>query len=157
MSMVFYAGKAFLEMDNPPIVMITDRNDLADQLFDTFAACKQLLRQEPVQAKNRKDLKKLLKTAGGGIVFTTIQKFFPEEDSEEFDMLSDRGNIIVIADEAHRSQYGFAARVVYQKDKDGNEIGTKTVYGFAKYIRDALPKATFIGFTRNPNEKEHNF
>ncbi len=107
-----------------------------------------------MQAQNRGDLKKKLKTAGGGIIFTTIQKFFPEDGSDIFDELSDRKNIIVIADEAHRSQYGFAAKTVYEKDEDGNELGTKTTYGFAKYLRDALPNASFIGFTGTPIEKE---
>ena len=154
LSMVFYAGKIVLEMNNPTIVIITDRNDLDDQLFDTFAASKQLLRQEPIQAGSRKKLKHLLRTAGGGIVFTTIQKFFPEGGGEDFGLLSDRSNIIVLADEAHRSQYGFAARTVYEKDEAGNEIGTRTAYGFAKYLRDALPNASFIGFTGTPIEKE---
>ncbi|MFZ2193479.1 MAG: type I restriction endonuclease subunit R [Candidatus Moraniibacteriota bacterium] len=154
LSMVFYAGKIVLDLDNPTIVVITDRNDLDDQLFETFASSKQLLRQEPVQVENRDDLKKKLKTAGGGIIFTTIQKFFPEEGSETFDQLSDRKNIIVIADEAHRSQYGFGAKNVYQKDAQGNEIGLKTKYGFAKYLRDGLPNASFIGFTGTPIEKE---
>ncbi len=154
LSMVFYAGKIVLEMNNPTVVVITDRNDLDDQLFDTFAASRQLLRQEPVQADSRKKLKALLQTAGGGIVFTTIQKFSPEDGSERFDLLSDRSNIVVIADEAHRSQYGFAARTVYEKDEAGNEIGTRTAYGFAKYLRDALPNASFIGFTGTPIEKE---
>lgn len=154
LSMVFYAGKIVLDLDNPTIVVITDRNDLDDQLFETFASSKQLLRQEPVQVENRDDLKKKLKTAGGGIIFTTIQKFFPEEGSETFDELSDRKNIIVIADEAHRSQYGFGAKTVYEKDSEGNEIGMKTKYGFAKYLRDGLPNASFIGFTGTPIEKE---
>jgi len=148
LSMVFYTGKSVLKLNNPTIVVITDRNDLDDQLFDTFAGCKQLLRQEPVQAKNREDLKELLRVAGGGIVFTTIQKFFPEDGSANFDLLSERKNIIVIADEAHRSQYGFGAKTT---EKDG-EIITK--YGFAKYLRDALPHASFIGFTGTPIEKE---
>jgi type I restriction enzyme, R subunit len=154
LSMVFYAGKLVLELDNPTIVVLTDRNDLDDQLFDTFAASRQLLRQDPVQAENRGDLKEKLKTAGGGIIFTTIQKFFPEEGSTSFDLLSDRKNIIVIADEAHRSQYGFAAKTIYEKDEAGKEIGSRTAYGFAKYLRDALPNASFIGFTGTPIEKE---
>ena len=154
LSMVFYAGKIVLELNNPTIVVMTDRNDLDDQLFETFASSKQLLRQVPEQVESRDDLKNKLKTAGGGIVFTTIQKFFPQEGSETFDELSDRKNIIVIADEAHRSQYGFAAKTVYEKDAQGKEIGTKTKYGFAKYLRDALPNASFIGFTGTPIEKE---
>lgn len=148
LSMVFYTGKSVLELNNPTIVVITDRNDLDDQLFDTFASCKQLLRQEPVQAGSRENLKELLRVAGGGIIFTTIQKFFPEVGSANFDLLSERKNIIVIADEAHRSQYGFGART---SEKNG-EIITK--YGFAKYLRDALPHASFIGFTGTPIEKE---
>ena len=148
LSMVFYAGKSVLQLDNPTIVVMTDRNDLDDQLFDTFANCKQLLRQDPTQAQNREDLKNLLKVAGGGIVFTTIQKFFPENGAAKFDLLSERKNIIVIADEAHRSQYGFGAKT---REKDG-EIFTR--YGFAKYLRDALPHASFIGFTGTPIEKE---
>ena len=148
LSMVFYAGKIVLELDNPTIVVITDRNDLDDQLFDTFAGSKQLLRQEPIQANNRAHLKKLLKTAGGGIIFTTIQKFSPEEISENFDLLSERKNIVVIADEAHRSQYGFGAKTLI---KNGEAF---TKYGFAKYLRDALPNASFVGFTGTPIEKE---
>jgi len=148
LSMVFFTGQAVLKLDNPTIVVITDRNDLDDQLFDTFAGCKQLLRQEPVQAENREHLKKLLKVAGGGIVFTTIQKFSPEDHGEVFDLLSERKNIVVIADEAHRSQYGFGAKTTV---RNGEAF---TSYGFAKYLRDALPKATFIGFTGTPIEKE---
>lgn len=148
LSMVFYAGKIVLELDNPTIVVITDRNDLDDQLFDTFAGSKQLLRQEPIQANNRAHLKKLLKTAGGGIIFTTIQKFSPEEISENFELLSERKNIVVIADEAHRSQYGFGAKTLI---KNGEAF---TKYGFAKYLRDALPNASFVGFTGTPIEKE---
>ncbi len=154
LSMVFYAGKIVLDLDNPTIVVITDRNDLDDQLFDTFAGSKQLLRQEPVQAENRGHIKELLKTAGGGIIFTTIQKFFPTDGSVDFDLLSERKNIVVIADEAHRTQYGFGAKTVYEKDEKGKEIGTRTAYGFAKYLRDALPNASFIGFTGTPIEKE---
>ena len=154
LSMVFYAGKIVQTLNNPTIVVITDRNDLDDQLFDTFAASKQLLRQEPVQAKSRSDLRKLLNTTGGGIIFTTIQKFSPFEDEDTYPLLSERKNIIVIADEAHRSQYGFSAKTQYIKDETGNEIGTKTTYGYAKYLRDALPKASFIGFTGTPIEKE---
>ncbi|RKX61819.1 MAG: DEAD/DEAH box helicase [Thermodesulfobacteriota bacterium] len=150
-SMVFYTGKIVLAMDNPTILVITDRNDLDDQLFDTFAASKQLLRQEPVQAEDRGHLKELLKVASGGVVFTTIQKFHPEEGNV-YETLSKRENIIVIADEAHRTQYGFKAKTIDDKDKDGNVIGKKVVYGFAKYLRDALPKATYLGFTGTPIE-----
>jgi type I restriction enzyme R subunit len=151
LSMVFYTGKIVLAMDNPTILFITDRNDLDDQLFDTFASSKQLLRQEPVQANNREQLKDLLKVASGGVVFTTIQKFQPEEGNV-YEKLSDRKNIIVIADEAHRTQYGFKAKTIDDKDNRGNVIGKKIVYGFAKYMRDALPNATYLGFTGTPIE-----
>ncbi|KPZ21807.1 type I restriction endonuclease subunit R [Pseudomonas coronafaciens] len=152
LSMVFYTGKIALLLNNPTILVITDRNDLDDQLFDTFAASKQLLRQEPVQAKDREDLKALLKVASGGVVFSTIQKFQPEEGNV-YEELSDRRNIVVIADEAHRTQYGFAAKTVDEKSADGTLIGKKVVYGFAKYLRDALPCATYLGFTGTPIEK----
>jgi len=144
LSMVFFTGKIVLTLDNPTILVITDRNDLDDQLFDTFASSKQILRQDPVQAENREHLKKLLRVASGGIVFTTIQKFQPEEGNI-YDQLSDRKNIIVIADEAHRTQYGFKAKI----EKETGNIK----YGFAKYMRDALPNATYIGFTGTPIEK----
>ena len=168
LSMVFYAGKLITEpaMENPTIVVITDRNDLDDQLFDTFAASLQLLRQEPVQAESREHLKKLLKVASGGIVFTTIQKFLPNTSTvlrqaqhnssvstAVYEQLSDRRNIIVIADEAHRTQYGFEASLKDVKDKVTKEvIGQRIAYGFAKYMRDALPNATYIGFTGTPIE-----
>ncbi len=113
---------------------------------------KQLLRQTPVQAENREDLKKLLKVASGGIVFTTIQKFRPDEGNI-YEELSNRKNIVVIADEAHRTQYGFKAKIIDEKDDNGNKIGEKIVYGFAKYMRDALPNATYLGFTGTPIEK----
>ncbi|MBU0473967.1 MAG: type I restriction endonuclease subunit R [Bacteroidetes bacterium] len=151
LSMVFYTGKTVLALHNPTILVITDRNDLDDQLFDTFAASKQLLRQEPVQAENRQHLKELLKVASGGVVFTTIQKFQPD-DGNVYEELSDRKNIIVIADEAHRTQYGFKAKTIDDKDDSGNVIGKKIVYGFAKYMRDALPNATYLGFTGTPIE-----
>ena len=144
LSMVFFTGKIVLTLNNPTVLVITDRNDLDDQLFDTFASSKQILRQDPVQAESREHLKKLLKVASGGIVFTTIQKFQPEEGNI-YDQLSDRENIIVIADEAHRTQYGFKAKI----DKETGNIK----YGFAKYTRDALPNATYIGFTGTPIEK----
>ena len=151
LSMVFYTGKIVLVMDNPTVLVITDRNDLDDQLFDTFAASKQLLRQEPVQAENRGHLKELLKVASGGVVFTTIQKFQPDEGNV-YETLSERRNIIVIADEAHRTQYGFKAKTIDAKDENGNVVGKKIVYGFAKYLRDALPNATYLGFTGTPIE-----
>jgi type I restriction enzyme R subunit len=152
LSMVFYTGKIVLALDNPTVLLITDRNDLDDQLFDTFAAAKQLLRQEPVQAESREHLKSLLKVAAGGVVFSTIQKFQPQEGNV-YDLLSDRRNIVVIADEAHRTQYGFAAKTVDETGADGKVIGKKVVYGFAKYLRDALPNATYLGFTGTPIEK----
>jgi len=151
LTMVFYTGKIVLVMDNPTVVVITDRNDLDDQLFDTFAACKQLIRQDPVQAESREHLKSLLKVASGGVIFTTIQKFQPD-DGNVYETLSDRRNIIVIADEAHRTHYGFKAKIIDEKDASGRVIGKKTVYGFAKYLRDALPNATYIGFTGTPIE-----
>ena len=151
LSMVFTSGKIVRALDNPTILVITDRNDLDDQLFDTFAASKQLLRQEPVQAEDRQHLKELLKVASGGIVFTTIQKFQPDEGNV-YEELSSRSNIVVIADEAHRTQYGFKAKTVDDKDENGNVIGQRTVYGFAKYMRDALPNATYLGFTGTPIE-----
>ncbi len=151
LSMVFYTGKIVLALDNPTILVITDRNDLDDQLFDTFAASKQLLRQEPVQAEDRNHLKELLKVASGGVVFTTIQKFQPEEGNI-YELLSNRENIVVIADEAHRTQYGFKAKTIDDKNEQGNVIGKKIVYGFAKYMRDALPNATYLGFTGTPIE-----
>ena len=152
LSMVFYAGKLIHNLDNPTIVVITDRNDLDQQLFDTFAASTSLLAQPPVQAESREHLKTLLKVASGGIVFTTIQKFFPENDRSAYDKLSERRNIIVIADEAHRTQYGFQAKLIDTKDDSGNLNGKRIAYGFAKYLRDAVPNATFIGFTGTPVE-----
>ncbi len=152
LSMVFYTGKIVLALNNPTIVVITDRNDLDDQLFDTFAACKQLLRQEPKQVENRQQLKELLRVASGGVIFTTIQKFQPEQGNV-YEELSDRRNIVVIADEAHRTQYGFSAKTVDDKNAAGDVIGKKVVYGFAKYLRDALPNATYLGFTGTPIEK----
>ncbi len=153
LSMVFFTGKLVLQLNNPTVLMITDRNDLDDQLFDTFASSKQLLRQVPVQAENREHIKKLLKVASGGIVFATIQKFQPEEGNV-YEQLSDRRNIIVIADEAHRTQYGFKPKTIDVKDDDGNVVGQRIVYGFAKYMRDALPTATYLGFTGTPVEKD---
>ncbi len=153
LSMVFLAGKIILKLNNPTIVVITDRNDLDDQLYDTFVDSKQLLRQVPVQAQSRDGLKELLHVASGGLVFTTMQKFWPEEGNV-YPTLSDRRNIVVIVDEAHRTQYGFKARTVEEKDGRGKVIGNKVVYGLAKYLRDALPNATYIGFTGTPIEKE---
>lgn len=149
LSMVFYAGQIIThpEMKNPTLVILTDRNDLDDQLFGTFGNCQELLRQKPVQASSRENLKELLNVSGGGVIFTTIQKFAPAEGNV-FDTLSERSNIVVVADEAHRSQYGFSGRVV--ETDDGSEIR----YGNAKYIRDAIPNASYIGFTGTPIEKE---
>ena len=146
-TMIFYSGKLIQKLDNPTIVVLTDRNDLDDQLFGDFAGCQDILRQKPVQANNRENLKELLKVASGGIVFTTIQKFFPEQDSQKYPALSRRDNIIVIVDEAHRSQYGFASKIITKKDK------ISVTYGYAKHLRDALPNASFIGFTGTPIEK----
>ena len=144
--MAFYAGRVILEpaMENPTIVVITDRNDLDDQLFGTFARCQELLRQAPVQAVDRADMRAKLRVASGGVVFTTIQKFFPEEKGDRHPVLSERGNIVVIADEAHRSQYGFDAKV-------NTQTGVVT-YGYAQQVRDALPNASFIGFSGTPIE-----
>jgi type I restriction enzyme R subunit len=144
--MAFYAGQLVREqaMENPTIVVITDRNDLDDQLFGTFSMCRDLIRQTPVQAESREDLQKALSRASGGVVFTTIQKFAPEK-GEAYPLLTDRRNVVVIADEAHRSQYGFKARI----EKTG-----EIAYGFAKHLRDALPNASFIGFTGTPIEQD---
>ncbi len=147
LTMVFYSGKLVSNFNNPTIIILTDRNDLDDQLCGTFAKCSDLLRQSPKQATDRKELQKLLKVSAGGIVFTTIQKFFPDDEKEKYPVLSERDNIIVIADEAHRSQYGFSAKILDKKDK------TLITYGYAKYLRDALPNASFIGFTGTPIEK----
>ena len=135
LTMAFYAGAIIrdLAMNNPTIVVLTDRNDLDDQLFGTFSRCRDLLRQDPTQAESRADLRNKLSVNVGGVVFTTIQKFFPEEKGDSHPILSDRRNIVVIADEAHRSQYDF-------------------IDGYARHMRDALPKASFLGFTGTPIE-----
>lgn len=135
LTMAFYAGRIILHpaMENPTIVVLTDRNDLDNQLFGNFALCKDLLRQTPLQAETRAELVNLLKVESGGVVFTTIQKFFPEDGDNSFPVLSRRRNIVVIVDEAHRSQYEF-------------------IDGFARHMRDALPGASFIGFTGTPIE-----
>ncbi|MBE9002018.1 type I restriction endonuclease subunit R [Nostoc sp. LEGE 12447] len=155
LSMVFLAGKLVLNqnLQNPTIVMLTDRNDLDDQLFDTFAGCQQLLRQDPQQAGDREQVRQLLNTNSGGIIFTTVQKFSPADGETLYPQISPRPNIIVLADEAHRSQYGFTAKQVNVLDAEGNVIGKRTKYGFAKYIRQALPNATFVGFTGTPVEQ----
>ncbi len=146
--MAFYAGRLVRhpELDNPTIVVITDRNDLDDQLFGTFSMCRDLIRQTPVQAESRDNLRAALSRASGGVIFTTIQKFSPANVEAIYPILSDRRNIVVIADEAHRSQYGFRARIA---QKTG-----EIAYGFAKYMRDALPNASFIGFTGTPIEND---
>ena len=133
--MAFYAGRIIREpaMENPTIVVLTGRNDLDDQLFGTFSRCQDLLRQPPVQAESRAHLRQLLSVAAGGVVFTTIQRFLPEEKGDRHPVLSDRRNIVVIADEAHRSQYDF-------------------IDGFARRMRDVLPNASFIGFMGTPLE-----
>ena len=135
LTMAFYAGRIIREpaMANPTVVVLTDRNDLDDQLFGTFARCRDLLRQPPVQADSRADLRRKLAVEAGGVVFSTIQKFFPDEKADRHPLLSERRNIVVIADEAHRSQYDF-------------------IDGFARHMRDALPNASFIGFTGTPIE-----
>ncbi|MBI5780814.1 MAG: type I restriction endonuclease subunit R [Rhodocyclales bacterium] len=141
--MVFYAGQLIRHpaMANPTLVVLTDRNDLDDQLFSTFSMCRDLLRQTPVQAESREHLQALLNRASGGVIFTTLQKF-----GEIDGPLTTRSNVVVIADEAHRSQYGFKAKV----DAQTGEVS----YGFAKYLRDALPNASFIGFTGTPIEAD---
>ena len=146
--MVFYVGQLVRrpELENPTIVVITDRNDLDDQLFGTFAMCADLLRQTPVQVQSREELRQALNRASGGIIFTTLQKFSPAAGEGVYPLLTDRRNVVVIADEAHRSQYGFKARV----DRNTGEID----YGFAKHLRDALPNASFIGFTGTPIEHD---
>jgi type I restriction enzyme R subunit len=149
LTMVFYTGKMALEpqLENPTIVVLTDRNDLDDQLYGTFSRCQEVLRQKPEQAETREQLKQLLNVASGGIIFTPSQKFFPEKGTKEYPLLSERKNIIIIADEAHRSQYGFGLKI----PKNAGKAWLK--YGYAKYVRDALPNATFIGFTGTPIEK----
>ncbi|MGE4305005.1 MAG: type I restriction endonuclease subunit R [Novosphingobium sp.] len=144
--MAFFAGLAVKspELENPTIVVLTDRNDLDDQLASTFSLCKDLLRQNPEQAESREDLQRLLARASGGVIFTTVQKFSPERGEESFPMLTDRRNVIVMADEAHRSQYGFDAKL-------DAKTGARR-YGYAHYIRQAMPNASFIGFTGTPIE-----
>ena len=144
--MAFYAGQLMRqpELENPTLVVVTDRNDLDDQLFGTFSACRDLIRDTPHQADSREDLQDQLNSrASGGVIFTTIQKFAPPAGVTEYPPLTERQNVVVIADEAHRSQYGLRARINAK-----GELG----YGFAKYLRDALPNASFIGFTGTPIE-----
>jgi type I restriction enzyme, R subunit len=142
-TMAFLTGKLMLskKLKNPTIVILTDRNDLDGQLFDTFASCKGVLRDTPKQAISTQNLKELLNRNSGGIIFTTMQKFSPEKNKERFKTISTRDNIIIMADEAHRTQYGFKGKI----NKEG-----QLKYGYAKYLRDALPKASFIGFTGTP-------
>jgi type I restriction enzyme R subunit len=149
-TMLFFAARVIREraMQNPTIVVLTDRNDLDDQLFGQFQRCADILGQIPVQATDREQLKELLNRASGGVIFTTIQKFVPETKGSRFGQLTDRQNIVVIADEAHRSQYEFGSHVVKRKD------GTSYIaHGLAVNIRDAMPNASFIGFTGTPIEK----
>jgi type I restriction enzyme R subunit len=145
-SMLFYAARIVRHpaMQNPTLVVLTDCNDLDDQLFGQFQRCAGLLGQTPVQAANREHLRELLNRASGGVLFTTIQKFMPEK-GEAMPELSARQNIVVIADEAHRSQYGFGGKL--------NEKTGDMSYGFASNLRDALPNASFIGFTGTPIEQ----
>ena len=148
LSMVFYAGRLMKsnELHNPTVVVVTDRNDLDGQLFSTFSACSELLGEEPRQADSRSELRELLKREVGGIIFTTIQKFSPEDDRDHLPVLTDRRNVIVMADEAHRSQYGLKAHV--------RASDAQLVYGYAKYMRDVLPGASYIGFTGTPIETD---
>ena len=144
-SMAFYAGKVITapEMKNPTIVVVTDRNDLDGQLFATFSNAKELLRETPKQAETRQSLRELLENRpSGGVIFTTIQKFSPFETEDTFPVLSNRSNIVVIADEAHRTQYGLKARL----DQKTGEMK----YGYAHFMREALPNASFIAFTGTP-------
>ena len=152
-SMVCYASKLLQqpEMNNPTLVVVTDRNDLDGQLFNTFTMAQETLKQIPQQAEDRDSLRELLlNRQSGGIIFTTVQKFALLDDELEHPILSERSNIVVVSDEAHRSQYGNKARLVDIKDKDGNVTSQRYVYGYSKYMRDALPNAAFIGFTGTP-------
>ncbi len=151
LSMAFYAAKIAQqpELANPTLVVLTDRNDLDEQLFGQFMCCTEFLRQTPEQVESRDALREALWVASGHIVFTTIQKFLPEANGGRYPAVTDRRNVIVIADEAHRSQYGFAGKL----DEDTGEMA----YGFARHLRDALPNASFIGFTGTPVETaDHN-
>jgi len=161
-SMVCYAGKLLAqpEMNNPTIVVVTDRNDLDGQLFNTFSMAAKALKQTPVQAQDRENLRDILASRqAGGIIFTTVQKFGLRKSIEHGEetshpILSERHNIVVISDEAHRSQYGDKAKLINVKDKDGNVVDMKYSYGYSKHMRDALPKASFIGFTGTPISAE---
>ncbi|HIF9478093.1 TPA: type I restriction endonuclease subunit R [Photobacterium damselae] len=152
-SMVCYASKLLQQpaMNNPTIVVVTDRNDLDGQLYNTFGMANETLKQIPQQADDRDELRELLlNRQSGGIIFTTIQKFALLADEIEHPVLSERANIVVVSDEAHRSQYGNKSKLVSVKDTDGNVTGSKYVFGYSKYMRDALPNASFIGFTGTP-------
>ncbi len=152
-SMCCYAGKLLQQpaMNNPTLVVVTDRNDLDGQLFQTFSNAQDLFKQTPVQANSRSELRQFLsERESGGIIFTTVQKFSPFWDEDGHPILNGRHNIVVISDEAHRSQYGQKGRFIDVKDKDGNVINSKLVFGYSKYMRDALPNASFIGFTGTP-------
>ena len=151
LSMAFYAAKIAQqpELANPTLVILTDRNDLDDQLFGQFMRCTMFLRQTPSQVESRDELRDALAVASGHIVFTTIQKFLPESNGTKYPAITDRRNVIVVADEAHRSQYGFAAKL--------DEKSGITSYGFARHLHDAVPNASFIGFTGTPVETtDHN-
>jgi len=152
-SMCFYAGKLLQqpEMNNPTLLVVTDRNDLDGQLFQTFSNAQELFKQTPIQANSRDELRQLLsERETGGIIFTTVQKFSPFGDEDRHPILNGRHNIVVISDEAHRSQYGQVGHYIPVKDKDGKVIDSKLVFGYSKYMRDALPNASFIGFTGTP-------
>lgn len=148
-SMVFYTGNMITKLNNPTVIVVTDRNDLDNQLFETFAKCQDFLRQKPVRIESRKDLvEKLEDKQAGGIIFTTLQKF-----EEETGFLSDRKDILVIADEAHRSHYGIGGKIKIDQDT----LTAERKYGTAKYLHDAFPNATYIGFTGTPVEaKDHS-
>ena len=146
LSMLFYTAKLTQEVKNPTVIVLTDRNDLDEQLFSTFSKSHAFLRQTPIQVENREDLRKQLTRAGGGVIFTTIQKFSPNAGEDSIELISARKDIILVVDEAHRSQYGMDAKV--------NQTSGKLTYGYAKHLRDALPEATFIGFTGTPIEEQ---
>ena len=157
-SMCCYAGKLLQQpaMKNPTLVVVTDRNELDGQLYQQFCMAKDLLKQTPEQANSREELREMLASReSGGIIFTTVQKFSLLDDEDEHPLLCDRSNVVVISDEAHRSQYGLKARLKQIKDKETGEVtGAKYVFGYAKHMRDALPSASFIGFTGTPIDKE---
>ncbi|WP_449439250.1 type I restriction endonuclease subunit R [Pseudomonas migulae] len=156
-TMTCFAARVMQEvaMENPTIVVITDRNDLDGQLFGVFSLSQDLLREQPVQVESRGDLRsKLANRPSGGIVFATIQKFMPGVDEDTFPVLSDRSNIVVIADEAHRTQYGFGAELKALEGIQPGESQTRYQVGYAQHLRDALPNATFVAFTGTPVSSE---